>query len=277
MGILYIVATPIGNLEDITLRALRILREVGLIAAEDTRRTRQLLTHFDIHTPVTSYFEHNKLAKLSAIRSALEAGDVALVSDAGTPTINDPGFELVRQMVAEGIKVCPIPGASSPIAGLSASGLATDAFTYLGYAPRKNKERKELLLAFLEHRATLVFLESPNRVRDFLEVVANVMGDRQVVIGREITKKFEEFLHGTARQLLEKLPPEPLGEMVVMISGAVAQEKQAATLEEAMEYVQALLAEGKRVKEATNEVSLKTGIDKKTLYQEAIRRKDEEG
>src|SRR5689334_11101461 len=145
MGILYLVATPIGNLEDISARALRTLREARMIAAEDTRHTRQLLTHFDIHTPLTSYYEHNKLAKLDTILTALADADVALVSDAGTPAINDPGYELVRAALAAGHTVSPVPGPSAPVAALAASGLPTDTFLYLGYLPRKSGERRELL------------------------------------------------------------------------------------------------------------------------------------
>jgi 16S rRNA (cytidine1402-2'-O)-methyltransferase len=145
MGTLYLVSTPIGNLEDMSARAVRTLREARLIAAEDTRVTRKLLTHFDLHTRLTSYFEHNKLTKLDAILNALTSGDVALVSDAGTPTLNDPGYELVRAALEAGHTICPIPGPSAPLAALAASGLPTDSFLYLGYLPRKSSERQELL------------------------------------------------------------------------------------------------------------------------------------
>src|SRR6185369_834005 len=159
MGILYLVATPIGNLEDISARALRILREARLIAAEDTRHTRKLLTHFDIHTPLTSYFEHNKLSKLDIILTALAEADVALVSDAGTPAINDPGYELVKAALAAGHTVSPIPGPSAPVAALAASGLPTDSFLYLGYLPRKSADRREVLRSVYELPHTLIFLE----------------------------------------------------------------------------------------------------------------------
>src|SRR5512143_3929989 len=159
MGTLYLVATPIGNLEDMSPRAVRVLREAKLIAAEDTRQTKKLLTHFDIHTRLTSYFEHNKLAKLDSILAALEQGDVALVSDAGTPAINDPGYELVRAALAAGHNVSPIPGPSAPLAALAASGLSTEAFLYLGYLPRKASERRELIGQITHLRYTLIFLE----------------------------------------------------------------------------------------------------------------------
>ena len=165
MGNLYLVATPIGNLEDISQRALRLLRQVNLIAAEDTRQTRKLLAHFDIHTPLTSYFEHNKLGKIEQILAALERGDVALVSDAGTPGLNDPGFELVRSALAAGFTVSPVPGPSAPIAALVASGLPTDAFLYLGYLPRKSSERQQMLREVAELPYTLIFLETPHRLQ----------------------------------------------------------------------------------------------------------------
>lgn len=275
MGILYIVATPIGNLEDISARALRVLSEVSLIAAEDTRRTRQLLNHFGIKTPATSYFEHNKFIKLEAIKEALQKGDVALVSDAGTPTINDPGVELVRAMAAEGFVICPIPGASSPIAALSASGLATDAFYYLGYIPRKDKERNEVFSNVSKIKATLIFLESPNRVRDTLKVMQGVFGNRLIVIGRELTKKFEEFLRGSAAELLQKLPAEPLGEMVILVSGYVDEAKPEVSLPDALEMMEERISEGVRVKEASVEISKRTGIDKKFLYNALIQKKTE--
>jgi 16S rRNA (cytidine1402-2'-O)-methyltransferase len=193
MGTLYLVATPIGNLEDMSPRAVRTLSEVTLIAAEDTRVTRKLLTHFNIHTRLTSYFEHNKLSKLDAILAALGQGDVALVSDAGTPAINDPGYELVRAALARGADVRPIPGPSAPIAALAASGLPTDSFLYLGYLPRKAGERKTRLdeLADLPH--TLVFLESPPRLLQSLKALQLSLGDRQISVARELTKFHEQI------------------------------------------------------------------------------------
>ena len=168
MGTLYLVATPIGNLEDVTARALRVLREASLIAAEDTRHTRQLLARFDIHTPLTSYFEHNKLAKLDEILSALAAGDVALVSDAGTPGLSDPGYELVRAALDAGHAVVPIPGPSALLAALVASGLPTDAFVYLGFLPRKDSDRQRLLASVAREPRTLVAFEAPHRLLDAL-------------------------------------------------------------------------------------------------------------
>jgi len=164
MGTLFLVATPIGNLEDISARALRTLRQVRLIAAEDTRVTRKLLTHFDLHTPLVSYFEHNKITRLDAILERLGEGDVALVSDAGTPGLNDPGYELVRAAIGAGHTVSPVPGPASPIAALVCSGLPADSFLYLGYMPRKSSERRESLASVAELPYTMIFLESPHRV-----------------------------------------------------------------------------------------------------------------
>lgn len=218
MGTLYLVATPIGNLEDISARALRVLREASLIAAEDTRVTRKLLDHFGIHTPTTSYFEHNKLTKLDSILARLNEGDVALVSDAGTPALNDPGYELVLAALDNGHRVSPVPGPASPIAALTASGLPTDSFLYLGYLPRKSSERKSLLGQVSDQPHTLIFLEAPHRLRDSLEDLESVLGDRRIVLARELTKLHEEIWRGKiseARQYFK----EPRGEFVLVVDG----------------------------------------------------------
>ena len=191
MGTLYLVATPIGNLEDLSPRAVSTLREARLIAAEDTRVTRKLLAHFDLHTSLTSYLEHNKLSKLDSILAALAQGDVALVSDAGTPAINDPGYELVRAALAAGHSVCPIPGPSAPLAALAASGLPTAAFLYLGYLPRKSTDRRALLEQIAALSYTLIFLESPHRLLAGLADLEYSLGDRQIAVARELTKVHE--------------------------------------------------------------------------------------
>jgi 16S rRNA (cytidine1402-2'-O)-methyltransferase len=224
MGTLYLVATPIGNLEDITARALRILGEVSLIAAEDTRQTRKLLTHFEIHTPLTSYFEHNKLTKLENILEALLDGDVALVSDAGTPALNDPGLELVRAALKAGNAVTPLPGPCAPIAALVASGLPTDSFLYLGYLPRKASERRQFLESIENLPYTLIFLESPHRLVESLADLETVLGDRQVAVARELTKLHEEILRmplDQARRHFEVTPPR--GEFTLVIDGSHSQ------------------------------------------------------
>src|SRR5512133_3224406 len=184
MGTLYLVATPIGNLEDMSPRAVRILREAVLIAAEDTRHTGKLLKHFEIETPLTSYFEHNKLNKLDFILDRIFSGDVALVSDAGTPAVNDPGYELVKAALASNYDVRPIPGPSAPIAALSVSGLPTDSFLYLGYLPHKTSERHKRLEEVMDQPFTLIFLESPYRVAESLEDILSILGDRRICVGR---------------------------------------------------------------------------------------------
>lgn len=222
MGILYLVATPIGNLEDITLRALRTLREVRLIAAEDTRTSRVLLQHYDITTPLTSYHEHNKIGKLDAIFDALALGDVALISDAGTPTISDPGYELVAQCLQRGYEVVPIPGANAVLSALSASGLPTDSFVYLGFLPKKQGARRDLLKGVRTEPRTLIAYESPHRAADTLGLIAEVLGDdRPVCVAREMTKKFETFWRGTAQEAARHFQQEnPRGEITLVIGGA---------------------------------------------------------
>ena len=204
-GTLYVVATPIGNLEDITLRALRVLKEVGLVACEDTRRTRTLLTHFGIHVPVTSYFEHNKLAKGPAILKTLREGkSVALVTDAGTPGISDPGFLLVREAREAGIPVVPVPGPSAVVAALSAAGIPADSFVFDGFLPVKPGKRIHRLEALRELEMTLVCYESPHRILAALEAIGQVFGQVEIVVARELTKQFEEIVRGTPEALRER-------------------------------------------------------------------------
>lgn len=226
MGNLFLVATPIGNLEDISARALRVLSQVVIVAAEDTRHTRKLLDHYQIHTPLTSYHEHNKLTKLEAVLSALERGDVALVSDAGTPGLNDPGYELVRAALQAGHPVSPIPGASAPISALVASGLPTDAFLYLGYLPRKSSDRRQKLREVAELPYTLVALETPHRLLGALQDLLEVLGDRQVAIARELTKLHEEILRLTLSQARAHFQAQaPRGEFTLVIAGKPSIEK----------------------------------------------------
>ena len=204
-GTLYVVATPIGNLEDITLRALRVLKEVGLVACEDTRRTRTLLTHFGIHVPVTSYFEHNKLAKGPAILKTLREGkSVALVTDAGTPGISDPGFLLVREAREAGIPVVPVPGPSAVVAALSAAGIPADTFVFDGFLPVKPGKRIHRLEALRDLDMTIVCYESPHRILAALEAIGHVFGQVEIVVARELTKQFEEIVRGTPAALRER-------------------------------------------------------------------------
>ena len=220
-GTLYIVSTPIGNLEDITLRALRTLKEVDLIAAEDTRHTGLLLKHFGIQTPLTSYFQGNELKKKEFILSKLSRGDrVALVSDAGTPGISDPGFRLIRTAIDNQISVIPIPGPSAVIAALSVSGLPTDAFLFRGFLPHKSKKKRDLLNELKEARETLVFYESPHRILETLKNILEILGDRQMVLTRELTKIYEEILRGKVREIQTQIAERQLkGEITLIISG----------------------------------------------------------
>ena len=217
-GTLYIVATPIGNLEDMTLRALRILQEVDLIAAEDTRHTKKLLNHFEIKTQLTSFFQGNEKNKLNKIVEKLLAGlDVALVSDAGTPCISDPGYPLLKAAIAAGIEIVPIPGASALIAAISAAGVSTDRFTFVGFLPDKPGKRKHTLAALTDYQHTLVFYLSRWKVEKTLQDCLEVLGDRNAVVGREITKKFEEFQRGSLSSLIKLAPKLSKGELVLLI------------------------------------------------------------
>jgi 16S rRNA (cytidine1402-2'-O)-methyltransferase len=220
MGTLYLVSTPIGNMEDITLRALRVLREVDVIAAEDTRHTRRLLARYEIATPCIAYHEHNKLGRLDDVLTALANGDVALVSDAGTPGMSDPGFELVNACIAASFPVVPIPGPSAPIAALVASGLATDQFTYLGFLPRRGADRRALLHLLADLPQTLVCFEAPHRILDSLEDMLKILGDRRLVIARELTKLHEEFRRELISQALAHFAAHrPRGEFTLVVEG----------------------------------------------------------
>jgi 16S rRNA (cytidine1402-2'-O)-methyltransferase len=225
-GRLYVVATPIGNLEDITLRALRVLREASLIAAEDTRRTRGLLAHYGIRTPLTSYFEHNKLRRGPALVARLLAGErVALVTDAGTPGISDPGFHLVRLARAAGVPVVPVPGAAAVTAALSAAGVPGDRFVFEGFLPVKPGRRLGRLRALAALGRPVVLYESPHRLAGTLEALAEVFGSAEVVLGRELTKQFEEFRHGTAAELLDAVRAAGVrGEVTLVVNPAARAE-----------------------------------------------------
>ena len=220
MGTLYLVATPIGNLEDISARALRILNQVGIIAAEDTRRTGKLLKHFSISTKLTSYHEHNKKSKNNTILEALSESDVALVSDAGTPVLNDPGFKLVRAVLDAGYEVSPIPGPSAPLSALVASGLPCDSYLYLGYIPRKENDRQRLLEEVCDVNHTLIFLETPRRILSSLNGLLAVMGDRKIAVARELTKMHEEIYRGTISGAVKHFSTKtPRGEFTIVLAG----------------------------------------------------------
>jgi 16S rRNA (cytidine1402-2'-O)-methyltransferase len=267
MGNLYLVATPIGNLEDMSPRAVRTLREARLIAAEDTRVTRKLLTHFGLHTPLTSYFEHNKLTKLDAILAALNEGDVALVSDAGTPAINDPGYELVKAALEAGHSVCPIPGPSAPVAALAASGLPTGSFLYLGYLPRKSSERQALLRQVENLPYTLLFLESPHRLLAALKDLEFSLGDRQIAVARELTKLHEEIWRGTISAAREHFSQnEPRGEFTLVVAGKTKSEKQKWTEEKVMIAIRFGLKLGESPSALAKRVAQESGWERKEIY-----------
>lgn len=220
-GTLYLVSTPIGNLEDITLRALRILKEVDLIAAEDTRQTRRLLTHYNIQTPLTSYFEGNQQMKADKLIERMKSGEtIALVSDAGTPIISDPGYPLLRGCIDAGIPIVPIPGASAVITAASVSGLPLHNFIFEGFLSPKSGKRKRQLSVLTDEERTLIFFESPHRLNRFLEDVLEVMGERDIVVTRELTKKFEEIFRGDVTEALRRFQDaEPRGEFTILIAG----------------------------------------------------------
>jgi 16S rRNA (cytidine1402-2'-O)-methyltransferase len=275
IGTLYIVATPIGNLEDITLRALRILREVDLIAAEDTRHSRKLLTHFGISKQLTSYFDHNKNIKGALILDKLRDGmSVALISDAGTPCISDPGYQLVRDAVNSGITVIPIPGPCAAVAALSASGLPTDSFTFEGFLPNRSGKRREKLLKLKDESRVLIFYEAPTRIVASLGDILETMGDREVVLAREVSKVYEEFLCGRISHVQERLSERQVkGEIVLMLAPAerVADTVDDFDIEEMLERY--IADNGISVKDAVKRVALETGIPRSRVYGAALRLK----
>lgn len=272
MGILYLVATPIGNLQDLTLRATRVLQEVVLVAAEDTRTARNLLTHLHISKPVTSYFEHNKLSKLDSILAALARGDVAVISEAGMPGISDPGYELVCAALERGIQVVPIPGVSAILAALVASGLPTDQFTYLGFLPRQKSARRKFLQSLAREPRTLVAFEAPHRLVDCLDDLAATLGNRKICVAREITKLYEEFFRGTVNTAREHFATHPpRGEFTLVIAGAPADERPAA--EEVWDDVRVitavkkLMATGVTRTEAIKRIAHEAGRARRAVYQ----------
>ena len=266
MGTLFLVATPIGNLEDISARALRVLDQAELIAAEDTRETRKLLRHYKIRTPMTSYHEHNKLVKLKAIMEALSQGDVALVSDAGTPALNDPGYELVRAALERGHAVSPIPGPSAPISALVASGLPTDAFLYLGYLPRKSAERHRLLVEVAEFPYTLIFLETPHRLLPALEDLLRELGDREVAVARELTKLHEEIFRGPISSALEHFQAQPpRGEFTLVVAGK-SKAEEIWPDERLMNAIRQELAKGSPPAQIAGQLASESGWPRRKVY-----------
>jgi 16S rRNA (cytidine1402-2'-O)-methyltransferase len=273
-GTLYILATPIGNLEDMTFRAVRILREVDLIAAEDTRHTRKLLSHFGISKPLTSYFDHNKTLKGSVILEKLKNGvSVALVSDAGTPCISDPGYQLVRDAVAAGVPVIPIPGACAAVAALSVSGLPTDSFVFEGFLPNRGGKRREKLTRLKDEKRLLVFYEAPTRLVATLADIADIFGDRDVVVAREITKVYEELLRGSVTAVLSSLQDRQLkGEIVLLVTPSTESlPVREESLTELLQHY--LFSEKLTVKDAVRLVAQETGLPKGKVYDQALQLK----
>ena len=267
MYTLYLVATPIGNLEDISFRALQVLRSVQRIAAEDTRRTGKLLAHYGIQTDMISYHDHNKNLRVGQILDCLQAGDVALVSDAGTPALNDPGFELVRAALSAGHAVSPIPGPSAPIAALVASGLPTDAFVYLGYLPRKAAERRRVLEQAARLPYTLIFLEAPHRLLAALSDLRDVLGDRQAAAARELTKLHEEIFRGSLSQVETHFTAQPArGEFTLVVAG-YKDDEQAWSDKRVRQAAQYGLEAGQPASRLAGELAQKSGWPRRTIYQ----------
>jgi 16S rRNA (cytidine1402-2'-O)-methyltransferase len=267
MSTLYIVATPIGNLEDITLRALRILGEVPLIAAEDTRMTRKLLTHHGIKAPrLSAYNERSRERQAPALLEALEAGDVALVSDAGMPGISDPGFHLVEAAIEAGHQIVPIPGASALTAAVAASGLPARRFHYLGFLPRKAVERRKLLSEVAMLSETLVLFEAPHRIRQTLADLQQAFGDRRVAVCRELTKLYEEIFRGTLSEALTHFA-EPRGEFTLVVEGAGAPRQETAPGEDIDGLLRDLKQRGMRARDAVRQVAELTGQPHRSVYQ----------
>lgn len=275
-GTLYIVSTPIGNLEDISLRALRILKEVQVIAAEDTRHTRKLLNHFQIETPATAYHEHNKLLRLDYLLEKLEQGEnIALVSDAGTPCISDPGWELVRACLERGLPVDAIPGPASPLVALVLSGFPLAEFTYCGFPPRKKNELKAFFsrLKLEANRRPLVILEAPHRVEDTLAMALEILGDRPCAVARELTKLHQEVRRETLSQALAHFQETaPRGEFTVVLAPALENpgdppEPAGEVKPDPLERLASLKAGGSRAREATETVASETGLNRRQVYE----------
>lgn len=278
-GSLFLVATPIGNLQDMTFRGIETLKQVSVIAAEDTRQTRKLLTHFEIEGPrLISYHEHNKMRMEDTILTLLDKGEhVALVSDAGTPGISDPGEEIVKAAVEQGYAIVPIPGASAGISALIASGLPTGQFSFVGFLPRDRNDRKKELERWRGRRETLIFYESPHRLKDTVKDLLAILGDRKLTVARELTKRYEEFLHGKLSEMTNLLEDEPArGEYVLVVSGASVEEMEA--YEEKpwwaemspVEHVTVLVEQGIAKKEAIKQAAKERNVPKRDIYNAVI-------
>ncbi len=278
-GVLYLVATPIGNLEDITLRALRTLREVDLIAAEDTRHTRKLLSFYEIPSKLKSYHEHNKHESGRQIVEIMVSGkSVALVSDAGMPAISDPGFDLVCLAVEQGVRVVPIPGANAALSALVVSGLSTDAFTFIGFLPRDKKGARAALQKWRTHEQTLLLYESPHRITQTLRLLLEEWGNRLLTVARELTKKHEELWRGTVSECLEHIQEQGAqGEFCLVVEGAPLQPETISNHLQPVDLcheVDALIVAGIDEKEAIKQVAKTRGVPKRVVYNEFVQKKN---
>jgi 16S rRNA (cytidine1402-2'-O)-methyltransferase len=274
MPTLYLVATPIGNLEDVTLRALRLLAEVSLIAAEDTRVTGKLLRRYEITTPMVSFHEYSDQGRIDALIKELGEGDVALVSDAGTPGLSDPGYRLVREAIVEGFQIVPVPGPSAVVAALVSSGLATDSFLFLGFLPRQQEARRAALRSVARLPYTLVLYEAPHRLANLLADALEILGNRQISVARELTKLHEETWRGPLAEALEKYKlGQVRGEITVVIEGA-APDQARWEEEEMLEQLRALLASGLSSSAAAADLAGHSGWRKRDIYRLALQLKD---
>ncbi len=277
LGTLFVVATPIGNMEDITLRAIRVLGEVDFVAAEDTRHTLKLLRHHNISAKLVSYHDHNEEQRSPELIQHLRQGrNIALVSSAGTPTVSDPGFRLIRKCAEENINVAPVPGVSSAVAAICASGLPTDSFVFLGFAPRKKGKREIFLDSLANHPRTLIFFESPRRIATLLDDLIATLGDRNAVLAREMTKIHEEFVRGTLSQIKDHIQQggELKGECTLLAEGAgsdarMTEEQLGTEIRKAMEK------SDEKLSAAVKTISSRYGISRKRVYDEALKIKDE--
>jgi len=278
-GTLYLCATPIGNLEDMTYRGVRVLSEVAVIAAEDTRHTRKLLSHFDIHTRLISYHEHNKIERGPEIIERLLAGDdVAIVSDAGLPGISDPGSDLVALAVQAGITVVPLPGANAALSALVCSGLDTSLFSFIGFLPKHKKKRRELIASLVMSSYTMVFYESPHQIKKTLAELSQAFGERQAVAARELTKKFEEFIRGTLESLGQHFSEcEPRGEFTLIVAGQSAERAEGVAPSQVplVDAVMALIEMGINKKDAIKTIAQERGLPKRDVYQAVLEKSDE--
>jgi len=279
-GILYICGTPIGNLEDITLRSLKILKEVNLIAAEDTRHTLKLLNHYQINTKVTSYYEYNKFKKAPYLVEILKNGqDIALVSDAGMPGISDPGYVLIDLALKNNIKIIPVPGVSALITALVVSGLPTDKFVFEGFLPRKIKERKRYFKSIENEERTIIFYETPHRLKKALKDMLEILGDRKVVIARELTKLYEEIIRGKLSQVLTEISTKEIkGEITLIVQGGIKKKENSGTdflIKECIieEYLKKLKNQGYSNKEIIKITQEKLNIPKNLIYKKLLEMK----